>query len=148
MRTVPDRRRAEPGCHGRGNEKSAGRARRRWSYFGAMRDQADEVAGEQSPALRRVLERAAAEDDTSLLDLLASRLSGADLTTLLLEVFRRRALGQSAAEVMRRYRSDRFVGPSTIPHAALRRAEDALIGALPSSVEMLSFAPLTPPGTH
>jgi hypothetical protein len=113
-----------------------------------MRDQADEVAGGQSPALRRVLERAAAEDDTSLLDLLASRLSGADLTTLLLEVFRRRALGQSAAEVMRRYRSDRFVGPSTIPHAALRRAEDALIGALPSSVEMLSLAPLTPLGTH
>jgi hypothetical protein len=112
-----------------------------------MRDRVD-VPESQSPALRRVLERAAAEDDASLLDLLASRLSGADLTTLLLEVFRRRALDLTPAEVMRRYRSDRFVGPSPIPHEALRRAENALIGALHPSAEMVTLAPLTPLATH
>ena len=113
-----------------------------------MRDQVDEAGQPQSPALRRVLERAAAEDDATLLDLLATRLSGADLTTLLLEVFRRRALELSPAEVMRRYRSDRFVGPSPIAHAALRRAQDALIRSLPPSAEVVTLAPLTPLATH
>lgn len=112
-----------------------------------MRDQT-EAPGSESPALRRILERAAAEDDVSLLDLLASRLSGSDLTTLLLEVFRRRALEPTPSDVLRRYRSDRFVGPSPIPHAALRGAEDALIGALPPSVEMVTLAPLTPLAAH
>jgi hypothetical protein len=101
-----------------------------------------------SRALRRVLERAAAEDDVPLLDLLSSRLSGADLTTLLLEVYRRRALDVTPAEVMRRYRTDRFVGPSPIPYPTMRRAEDALLNALPSSVDVLTLAPLTPLATH
>jgi hypothetical protein len=102
-----------------------------------------------SPALRRVLARAAAgDDDASLLDLLASRLSGADLTTLLLEVYRRRALDLTPADVMRRYRADRFVGPSPIPYTTLRHAEDTLLGALPSSVDVLTLAPLTPLATH
>ena len=102
-----------------------------------------------SPHSRRVLARAAAgDDDASLLDLLASRLSGADLTTLLLEVYRRRALNLTPADVMRRYRADRFVGPSPIPYTTLRHAEDTLLGALPSSVDVLTLAPLTPLATH
>ena len=115
-----------------------------------MRDQVEESASQAqpSPALRRVLDRAAADEGATLLDLLASRLSGADLTTLLLEVFRRRALELSPAEVLRRYRSDRFVAPSPIPYAALRRAEDALVGALPPSVALVALAPLTPLATH
>jgi hypothetical protein len=118
------------------------------------------------PALRRVLERAAdalaaaggddaggaagavAVDRLDLLDLLAERLSGADLTTLLLEVYRRRALRQSPAEVLRRYRTDRFVAPSPIPALRLRGAEDRLIAALPATFTLLSLAPLTPLATH
>jgi hypothetical protein len=50
--------------------------------------------------------------------------------------------------VMRRYRSDRFVGPSPIPYTTMRRAEDTLLGALPSSVDVLTLAPLTPLATH
>jgi hypothetical protein len=75
-------------------------------------------------------------------------LSGTKLTTLLLEVYRRRALRVSPAEVMRRYRTDRFVAASAIPARELRRAEDRLIAALPPSAELVVLAPLVPLGTH
>ena len=98
-----------------------------------------------NPALERVLRQAGGAD---LLDLLADQLSGADLTTLLLEVFRRRALRLSPAEVMRRYRDDRFVTPASVSLTALRRAEDALLGALPHGFETLVLAPLVPLAAH
>ncbi|WP_051452014.1 hypothetical protein [Actinospica robiniae] len=97
------------------------------------------------PALQRVLSRAGGPD---LLDLLVTELSGADLTTLLLEVFRRRADRLTPAEVMRRYRSDRFVGPARIDAAALRRAEEVLFAALPEGCESLVLSPLAPLATH
>lgn len=101
------------------------------------------------PSLRRVLERAAADGGGGdLVELLSERLSGTELTTLLLEVYRRRALKVTPAEVMRRYRTDRFVAPSPIPARALRRAEDALIAALPPGFTLVSLAPLTPLATH
>ena len=102
-------------------------------------------------ALRRILDDvdgAEAEGDASLLEVLSSRLSGADLTTLLLEVYRRRALCTTPAEVMRRYRADRFVAPSSIPYTSMRRMEDALLSALPSCFDVLTLAPLTPLATH
>ncbi|GAA2276772.1 hypothetical protein GCM10010415_50820 [Streptomyces atrovirens] len=98
-----------------------------------------------NPALRRILARA---DRPELLELLADGLSGADLTTLLLEVFRRRADRLSPADVMRRYRSDRFVAPAPVGFAALRRAEDALVSALPDGFEVLVLAPVVPLATH
>ena len=101
-----------------------------------------------NPALHGVLERVAEAEDVPLLDLLAEHLSGAELTTLLLEVYRRRALDVTPSEVMRRYRSDRFVAPATISTVQLRRTEDALIAALPESFDVLSLAPLTPLATH
>lgn len=97
------------------------------------------------PALNRVLSRAGGSD---LLDLLVDELSGADLTTLLLEVFRRRADRLSPAEVMRRYRADRFVSPARTDAAALRRAEDVLFAALPAGFESLILSPLVPLATH
>jgi hypothetical protein len=100
-----------------------------------------------NPALRRILEQTA-EDDAPLLELLSERLSGADLTTLLLEVYRRRALNVTPAEVLRRYRTDRFVAPSPTPYTQIRRAEDALIAALPPSFELLALAPVTTLATH
>jgi hypothetical protein len=83
-----------------------------------------------------------------VLDVLADRLSGSELTTLLLEASRRRALRVTSAEVMRRYRTDRFVGASPLPARDLRRAEDRLIAALPPSAELVTLAPLVPLGTH
>ncbi|MFJ9030108.1 hypothetical protein ACIRQP_16585 [Streptomyces sp. NPDC102274] len=107
----------------------------------------DDLTGDVplNPALRRVLARAG---DPELLELLADGMSGADLTTLLLEVFRRRADQVSPAEVMRRYRSDRFVAPAPVGFAALRRAEDALVSALPDDFEVLVLAPVVPLATH
>jgi len=107
----------------------------------------DELTGDISanPALRRVLERVGGSE---LLDLLAEGLPGADLTTLLLEVFRRRAERISPPEVMRRYRGDRFVSPAPVSFAALRRAEDALFSALPDGFEVLVLAPVLPLAAH
>ena len=96
-------------------------------------------------ALRRVL---GAAGGTDLLEMLADELSGADLTTLLLEVFRRRAERTSPAEVMRRYRADRFVAPAQVNAPALRRAEGVMLGALPPGFEVLTLAPVLPLGAH
>ncbi|MEU9139307.1 hypothetical protein AB0D33_25675 [Streptomyces sp. NPDC048404] len=82
------------------------------------------------------------------MELLTEGMSGGDLTTLLLEAFRRRAERLSPAEVMRRYRSDRFVAPAPINFAALRRAEDALLSALPDEFEILVLAPVLPLAAH
>lgn len=95
-------------------------------------------------ALDRVLRRAGGPE---VLDVLAERLSGADLTTLLLEVTRRRARALSPADVLRRYGHDRFVAPAPIPFRRLRRAEDAVLSALPDDVEVLAPAPVAPLGT-
>jgi hypothetical protein len=65
--------------------------------------------GDTAGALRRVLGQLGR---TAVLDDLAARLSGADLITLLLEVFRCRAGRLSAPHVLRRYDSDRFVAPA------------------------------------
>ncbi len=83
-----------------------------------------------------------------MLELLADELSGADLTTLLLEAFRRRAGAMSAPEVLRRYRTDRFVGPATVDFAATRRAEDAMLAAFRPGFDVLGLAPVLPLGTH
>ncbi|WP_320776717.1 hypothetical protein [Streptomyces sp. CRN 30] len=105
-------------------------------------------SGPADAALRRILSRADAPELLELLDLLADRMPGADLTTLLLEVFRRRAERLSPAEVMRRYRNDRFMTPAPVEFSALRRTEDALVSALPDGFEMLVLAPVVPLAAH
>lgn len=104
----------------------------------------DEADGSRQ-ALRRVVAEAGGEP---VLEALADGLSGADLTTLLLEVFRRRAERLSPAQVMRRYRTDRFVAAATVDAAGLRRAEDAMLGALPAGFDRLVLAPVLPLGAH
>jgi hypothetical protein len=76
------------------------------------------------------------------------RLGGADLTTLLLEVFRIRAGRLAPAEVLRRYLDDRFTAPVETPFWAARRAEDLLLSAIPEAFEMLTLSPVAPLGTH
>jgi hypothetical protein len=96
-------------------------------------------------ALRRVVRQAGGDDVVAML---AEELSGADLTTLLLEVFRRRAQAVEPAEVMRRYRSDRFVAPGSVSFAGLRQAEDAMISGLRGEFELVSLAPVLPASSH
>ena len=77
-----------------------------------------------------------------------SALSGSDFTSVMLEVARRRAGRETPASVRRRYAGDRFAQPGRTPWRSIRRAEDALLGALPADVEMLTLAPVVPLGTH
>jgi hypothetical protein len=74
---------------------------------------------EDDPHLERVLRDAGVP---GLLEAL-ERLPGADLTTLLLHLTRRRVASVSPAEVMRRYEADRFVRPGPIAHDRIVRAE-------------------------
>ncbi len=96
-------------------------------------------------ALRRVVDETGGP---AFLELLADQVPGTDLTTLLLEVFRRRAARVGPSDVLRRYRTDRFVAPAIVDFAALRRAEDVMLGALPGDFETLVLAPVVPLGTH
>jgi hypothetical protein len=95
--------------------------------------------------LNRVVDEAGGE---AVLLALADRLSGADLTTLLLEVMRRRTERVSPAEVLRQYSRDRFVRPSDLDLRELRRVEDVMFGALPPGFEVLTLAPVVPLGAH
>jgi hypothetical protein len=83
----------------------------------------------------------------SLIDDLGERVAGADLTSLLLEVMRRRAARVRAPELLQRYARDRFVGAPLASFAALRRVEDALLAACPG-FDVVALAPLVPLGTH
>lgn len=74
--------------------------------------------------LARVLRSVGGED---VLDRLAG-LSGSDLTSFLLALTRRRARSLSAPDVLRQYRSDRFVSPSPVPFSVLGLAPLAPLG--------------------
>ena len=100
------------------------------------------MEGAVHPALRRVLREAG---DPALVDRLAA-LPGSDLTTVLLEVQRRRAGQITPAEVMRNYGRDRFAAPATVGFGSQRRAEDAMLAALPAGFEVLTLAPVLPLG--
>ena len=95
--------------------------------------------------LRRVVEAAGGE---AVLEALADELGGADLTTLLLEVMRRRAGRVSPAEVLQQYERDRFVRPGTVSLRALSAVEDAALGTLPGGVEAVVLAPVAPLAAH
>lgn len=104
----------------------------------------DRLPSPLSPAAARV---AAAIGGPQVVDALAG-LPGSDFTSLMLEVARRRAAGQSPAEVLRRYRNDRFARPGGTSWETLRRAEDLLARRLPAEFEILTLAPVVPLGTH
>ena len=96
-------------------------------------------------ALGRVVRRVG---DLGVVDRLAVGIPGSDLTTLLLEVFRRRAGRLSSQDVLRQYERDRFVGLAGASFEALRRVENALLGALPGEFEVVTLSPVLPLGAH
>jgi hypothetical protein len=75
-------------------------------------------------------------------------LPGADLTTALVEVARRRAEATDPAAVLRRYEEDRFTGPGPVDPTAMAEAERELIAALPDGFEAITLSPVVPLGTH
>src|SRR6187401_858994 len=103
------------------------------------------MAHSERPVLDRILRQPRMRE---AFELLTEDLSGADLSSLLLEVFRRRAEQLSPADVLRRHRGDRFVAPATVPLEWLRRVEDACVFALPEGFHLTTLAPAATRGTH
>jgi hypothetical protein len=91
--------------------------------------------------------RAAAGLDPAAVDELV-RMPGAELTTVMLEVMRRRAEALDPADVLRRYTSDRFAVPGALDPRAVRRAEELAFASLPASFEQIVLSPLAAFGTH
>jgi hypothetical protein len=95
------------------------------------------------------LQRILAElDADKLLDVLSERLSGSELTTLMLEVARRRAGELSPADVMRQYRTDRFVAPGQVDPILLAELRLDALREGATTFEPIQVAPLAPLGAH
>ena len=103
------------------------------------------MASEADAVIRRVL---AALGEENALAVLADEVSGADLTTFLLEVMRLRAERQTPAGIVRRAGTDRFVEPGTVDARSLHQVIATVIAAVPASFDFLELAPVTPLGTH
>jgi hypothetical protein len=94
-------------------------------------------------ALRRI------EQDLGpdMIDRIAS-LRGSDLTTLMLEIARRRTDGIAAGDVIRRYETDRFVGPGPFAPSTIADIEATLFATLPDGFAQLVLSPVAPLGAH
>ena len=82
-----------------------------------------------------------------LAERLGTRIQQADLHSLLLEVFRRRATERTPADVLADYGSNRFVRPSTADPRALASFDAAAFAALPPEFEAIELSPVAPLGT-
>lgn len=78
---------------------------------------------------------------------LAERLSPTDLQTVLLEVAKMRAEAVTPAELVRRWRNDRFVRPATCDPRALAAVEAQLWRLLPPELDGVELSPVVPLGT-
>ncbi|MCI4065316.1 hypothetical protein MRQ36_23195 [Micromonospora sp. R77] len=74
-------------------------------------------------------------------------LPGADLRTALLAVAGDRAAAARPADVVRRWREDRFVRPADVDPRALSRVEGRLWELLPADVAGVELSPVAPLGT-
>jgi len=110
------------------------------------------MAGDVDATLRRTQAalRAASVTggESAVVDALADQISGADLTSLLLEVTRRRAEALSPAHVMRQFARDRTVEPGLVDARSLHRVIATVIDAIPEDFEIVELSPVAPLGTH
>jgi hypothetical protein len=75
------------------------------------------------------------------------RLSASDLQTLLLSVARTRAARVRPTDLLRRWREDRFVRPSTVRPRELSTVEGTLWRLLPDEVDDVELSPVAPLGS-
>lgn len=75
-------------------------------------------------------------------------LSGADFTSLMLEVTARRAMDVSPADVVRQRTRDRFVAPGSGDLSLIQRVEQMLVASLPADVDTIVVSPVAPTGLH
>jgi hypothetical protein len=77
-----------------------------------------------SAIVNKILERI---NQPQLVEILSDQLSGTELNSLLLEVFKRRTQKISAAELLNLYDVNRFVKPTDLPVLELKKSEIALL---------------------
>ncbi|MCB0571838.1 MAG: hypothetical protein KDC66_18855 [Phaeodactylibacter sp.] len=83
-----------------------------------------------------------------LIDSLAAELKNSELTSLLLEVFRRRAAGISPPQLLRDYRANKYAGLAGLDVVQFMAFElELLKAAAEQGFEPLGFSPLCPLGT-
>ena len=97
---------------------------------------------------REILERIERELGVpGLVERLARRIQHADLHSLLLELFRRRAAERTPAELLADWSANRLVHASSADPRALARFDAAAFAALPDGFEALELSPVCPLGT-
>lgn len=83
-----------------------------------------------------------------IVDLLSEQLAGADLNTLLLEVFKAKTNRSSASDLLKRYQANRFVHPATVDPIQLKQLElNVLKIASNHSVSPVQLSPAAPLGS-
>lgn len=103
------------------------------------------MGGDVHPGLARLLR----EDGCGeLLSILGERLTGADLSTLLLEVARRRAGRVAPSDVLAQYERDRFVSPATVDSGRLLWLEQLALETVAPLFAPIVVSPVVPFGTH
>jgi hypothetical protein len=75
-----------------------------------------------------------------------TRMPASDLQSLLLEVYSRRAVKQSPAAVLSRYRESRFTSPAPMRADAMLALMQTALSRLPNVFEALELSPLAPLG--
>lgn len=100
-----------------------------------------EHAKERLPAIHKF-------EQEKLVELLSNDMSGSELNTLLLEVFRRRSSGSTPGELLRHYKENRFVTPATVDPIALKKLELELLEiAQKNKFKPLQLSPVAPLGS-
>ncbi|MDQ6421702.1 hypothetical protein RB620_19945 [Paenibacillus sp. LHD-117] len=84
----------------------------------------------------------------NLIALLSERLTGSELNTLLLNVFREKTKLSSPSDLLKRYRENRFVHPAQVEPIILKRLEiDLLQIAKDNGVTPIQLSPVAPLGS-
>jgi len=97
------------------------------------------------PVLERIQREAGVPE---LMEVLVERLTPTDLQSLLLEVYRRRALRVQPSQLLERYERDRFVRPSDLAPGELADFERLVWSLLPEHYTAIELSPLCPLGTN
>ncbi|UUZ79137.1 hypothetical protein LJK88_28420 [Paenibacillus sp. P26] len=100
---------------------------------------------EETKEIQRIVKKLGSNE---VLTLLSEGSPLSDLSTLLLEVFRQRTRTASAAELLRRYRANRFVHPAGTHPLELKRLELTLLEMAESaSYTPIQLSPVAPLGS-
>lgn len=97
-----------------------------------------------SKIIQRISKKAGVEN---LVDVLSSSLSGSDLQSLLLEVYRRRAGTRSASELLAEYTQNRFARSAKLDPLVVLEFDRIAFDLLPAGFERIALSPVAPLGT-